>query len=364
MSSSVVLKQHGSYLSSLPVGSIIAWHRDLLKDAAHLPPGWTSCDGQKLDDPESILHGQTVPDLNGEGRFLRGGKESGIDQADQMQSHSHDDPGHTHSDEGHYHLAATHSGSGPGQYEVGDRYPSAYDYGEAAPPTMSSSANIQPSETNLGNPAETDAGPPRHGAETRPINMSVIWIMKVRQTSVAQALPAVTADPAAPQGAVYVDKQGNVGVGTSKPDARLHVNGPLLAEGISGLTFITESPPDFSDFNIFASRGWIPTPHTISLDSAGVWLVLYTVRAFRRYGERGDCTELRFTTQTGGETRERTFPGTHSGNLNLTIGTTSMTHVFAVTGPDTVTVEVKDAWNTAAVTVHMSGAHFTAIRLK
>lgn len=37
-----------------------------------LPRGWVPCNGQVLNDPESLLHGQTIPDLNGEAATVIG----------------------------------------------------------------------------------------------------------------------------------------------------------------------------------------------------------------------------------------------------------------------------------------------------
>ncbi|MCK4819031.1 hypothetical protein KA005_24875 [bacterium] len=51
MSKSVLIKQTWGFLSSLPVGSIIALHRDLLGEDGYkpkLPPGWGLWDGQPL----------------------------------------------------------------------------------------------------------------------------------------------------------------------------------------------------------------------------------------------------------------------------------------------------------------------------
>ena len=49
-----------------PVGSIIAWHPELFKQSDNdpiptLPPEWVICDGQLIDDPESLLNGKTTP---------------------------------------------------------------------------------------------------------------------------------------------------------------------------------------------------------------------------------------------------------------------------------------------------------------
>lgn len=313
MSKSATVKQNQGYLSTLPLGSIIAWHRDIDPDnyVPPLPPGWAECNGQVLDDPESILHNQKIPNLNNEGRFLRGNNVSGGAGGSVTHDHS---------------------------------FSQAYD------------RDLVP-----------DASHYTSGSWTNPSNhlppyFNVIWIMKIKQVMAAAAVAAVAAESNAPHGAVYVSKDGNVGIGTSTPVAKLHVNGPLEADGITGLTFITETPPDFRDTNITSSRGWISTPHTISLDSAGAWLVLYTVRVFRNAGDRADMSMLHLTTNTGGTTGERSFPGVSNATIQ-TSGTINVTHVFIVTGPDTVTVEVKDGTATAS-DLDLNSAHFTAIRLR
>ena len=60
----------------LPIGSISAWAKDIPGMPA-LSEGWVECNGQVLDDPQSPLNGQTIPDLNRENRFLRGNSTSG-----------------------------------------------------------------------------------------------------------------------------------------------------------------------------------------------------------------------------------------------------------------------------------------------
>jgi len=42
-----------------------------------LPANWVECNGQVLSDAGSPLNGQTLPNLNGENRFLRGAGSSG-----------------------------------------------------------------------------------------------------------------------------------------------------------------------------------------------------------------------------------------------------------------------------------------------
>jgi len=340
MTKSAAVKQNQGYFSTLPLGSIIAWHRDIDPDnyLPPLPPGWAECNGQVLDDPESILHNQKIPDLNGEGRFLRGGQASGNMQAQDWKSFS------VVSSEGSYTHDETTIPKG------GFNSPRIFG-GKWEAITI----NNQLIANQLG--FRFDA------SEVRPVNMSIIWIIKVKQVVAVSAVAAVAAESNAPHGAVYVSKDGNVGIGTSKPEAKLHVNGSLEANGITGLTFITELPPDFRDTKITTARGWIPTTHTISLDSAGTWLVLYTVRVFRNAGDRGDMSELRLTTQTGGETMGRSFPGVFNATIQ-TSGTINVTHVFVISDPDTVTVEIRDGSPTTLADLDLNGAHFTAIRLR
>ncbi len=57
------------------------------------------------------LVGQNSPDLNSDGRFLRGApdEQSGQFEEDAMLDHSHHDSGHSHEDSGHSHRDEGHS---------------------------------------------------------------------------------------------------------------------------------------------------------------------------------------------------------------------------------------------------------------
>lgn len=227
MSRSAVIKQNQGYLSILPVGVIMAWHRDLLPadGSAALPPGWVACNGQTLDDEESPLHGIKIPELNQDagtkngGYFLRGSLHSGDFQPDAMQSHTH-----TESRSGHRHSTQLGNNTGTGPDDWGAQHSDEHggNWGQA----QSSYAKVQ-----LGDPTGSTGGNPRHGKETRPANMSVIWIMKVKQVAALSAIPAVLAADRAPDGSIYVDGSGNVGVGTSTPQGRLDVAGPIRRNG-------------------------------------------------------------------------------------------------------------------------------------
>jgi hypothetical protein len=61
----------------VPIGAVIAWFKDTPGVPA-LTANFVECNGQILNDPESPLNGQFIPDLNtGLQRFLRGGLISG-----------------------------------------------------------------------------------------------------------------------------------------------------------------------------------------------------------------------------------------------------------------------------------------------
>lgn len=236
MAQSAEIRHEVGFLSTLPLGSIIAWHRDLLEQGAlSLPPGWVECNGQILDDPESPFNGHVIPNLNLvdqsdllEGReggaFLRGAPRSGELQQDELQTHTHQDRGHRHFRNAEHAAELAWRNVSP--------QPGAHGVPGPGPDRFFNLNQVESATANLAGPTAFGAGAARHGAETRPVNMSVIWIMKVKQITAAQALPAVLAHEDSPQGAVFVDQSGRVGIGTDQPSAELQVAGGLrLATG-------------------------------------------------------------------------------------------------------------------------------------
>ena len=61
---------------SVPIGAVLSWLKTFANTPS-LPAGFVECNGQVLNDGESVYNGQTIPDLNGDNRFLRGNATSG-----------------------------------------------------------------------------------------------------------------------------------------------------------------------------------------------------------------------------------------------------------------------------------------------
>lgn len=145
----------------VPIGSISAWHKSFTNTPA-LPDGWVECNGQVLSDADSVYNGQTIPDLNGDGRFLRGNSTSGTLQADEFKSHNHNPI-----------KANVHTGgsSVDAQVAFNNGYP---DNG------IGELANIANIDAQRKIPYGLHYMANTGGDETRPINMAVVWIIRVK----------------------------------------------------------------------------------------------------------------------------------------------------------------------------------------
>ena len=160
-----------SDLDIFPLGTIIPWVNKPSKNSLHaeeIPDGWVLCDGTII--AQGVWKGDKTPNLNGEGRFLRGGDPHEVLNMEEhmVEDHTHIDEGHTHTDSGHDH--------GYNEFYIGDGcgLDGCYSSPEIrSSKTETGQANIQTSTANLGGLASGNKG-----SETRPINMRVIWIMK------------------------------------------------------------------------------------------------------------------------------------------------------------------------------------------
>lgn len=129
-----------------PIGSVVAWLKSLTGTPA-IPTGWVECNGQVLDDEESLYDGVTIPDLNGslgaglKGRFLRGHSVSGEVESSQNLAHTHS-------------------------------ITPMYSY-----TNCSGTGSIDLYRGDNGNSINTQS---EGGTEARPSNYSVVWIMRVK----------------------------------------------------------------------------------------------------------------------------------------------------------------------------------------
>jgi len=80
-----VAKWNETFNCLAPVGSVMP-HLTSFTGVPTIPLGWCECDGSTISDSESPLNGVTIPDLNGDGKFLRGNTTSG---GTGTGSHSH-----------------------------------------------------------------------------------------------------------------------------------------------------------------------------------------------------------------------------------------------------------------------------------
>jgi hypothetical protein len=158
-----VLLDDGVGVGYSPVGSIVAWHKSFTNTPA-LPSNWVECNGQTLSDADSPYNGQVIPNLNGAAAgadlnngdnlgktgntFLRGDETSGVTQFDNMQGHRHTS-------------------------NLGNTAAAAY---------AALNATIVGAYSGIVLDPVTDGtnGTPRTGAVTRPRNMSVVYVMRIK----------------------------------------------------------------------------------------------------------------------------------------------------------------------------------------
>ena len=149
-----------------PVGSIVAFHKHVENPGSAVnplavPAGWVECNGGTVSDADSPIDGFAIPDLNNTGRFLRGSTTTGTDQNDAFQ--------------GHHHTMSKDS-------NILEWYQ-----------TFPGGANCVPAGncdsprhgTTVTGHYSQDPITGNHGAvnaltETRPDNMSVVWIMRIK----------------------------------------------------------------------------------------------------------------------------------------------------------------------------------------
>jgi len=148
-------------LQIVPIGSTMAWDKSMPGVPA-LPDGWVECNGQTLSDPDSPLNGQVIRSINVDKRFIRGGATSGAEQIDGFMKHWHN---------------TTYSGTA-NLYDV----PANLLTGTGA----AFAGSTRTATPSINNQTARDAmddgvtGAPRTADETRPINITMVYIMRVK----------------------------------------------------------------------------------------------------------------------------------------------------------------------------------------
>lgn len=172
-----------------PLGTIAAWvtkPHNGASDEQEIPDGWVLCDNSIIEKGQWA--GARTPNLNN-GNFLRGGE---LDQQlemeeDQVQDHQHIDNGHAHSATS---SSSSHSHSYTDYYIHGDggnyaHYPyystSSSDLDGPKSHSSTTGSSTVSVTTTVNSHTTGISGVTsgyRSGAETRPKNMKVTWIMK------------------------------------------------------------------------------------------------------------------------------------------------------------------------------------------
>lgn len=83
-----LVEKESRSIGDVPIGGIVSWAKTL-SGVPNLAEGWVECNGQVLSDGLSSLNGITIPDLNGDNRFLRGNSTSGGVGGDEAMAHTH-----------------------------------------------------------------------------------------------------------------------------------------------------------------------------------------------------------------------------------------------------------------------------------
>jgi len=82
-----LVEKESRSIGDAPIGAILAWAKSLA-GVTNLAEGWVECDGTVLVDALSPMNGQTIPDLNGDNRFMRGASTSGGTGGSETHNHT------------------------------------------------------------------------------------------------------------------------------------------------------------------------------------------------------------------------------------------------------------------------------------
>jgi len=83
-----LVEKESRSIGDVPIGGVVPWLKNLT-GVPNLPDGWVLCDGSVVSDNLSLLNGVTIPDLNGDNRFLRGNDTAGGEGGSETMAHTH-----------------------------------------------------------------------------------------------------------------------------------------------------------------------------------------------------------------------------------------------------------------------------------
>lgn len=172
--------------AEVPIGCPIPWFKHLFPSTYELPPNWVECNGQTIVDTDSPLHGKVAPNINGDGRFIRGSATSGTLQAADAVTPAHvHDMGHGHADtfsvspasHDHVERGALTGGGAPANRVRRENAINVFGDANTTTLTATAALSIAGSVTNMvGNTGSAGGS----GSETRPINISAVYIMRIK----------------------------------------------------------------------------------------------------------------------------------------------------------------------------------------
>lgn len=199
-----LIQQTQQEAENLFVGAVMAFAM------SEAPEGWLECNGDEISRTEyarlferiDVTFGEgdgettfNLPDLRG--LFVRGWDQEGLldperefatGQDDQMQTHTHVDEGHSHKgitdyNGKHKHKLIFHGVQDGGNsykgltFSISGKWFQSSDYTKKAG-KHSHNFTTKNSYSNLGEPTEFNSERPRHGNETRPKNIALLYCIK------------------------------------------------------------------------------------------------------------------------------------------------------------------------------------------
>lgn len=147
-----------------PIGGVIALHKSFTGVPA-ISDHFLEVDGSVINDPDSPLNGETLPDWNGDERFLCGHPTTtGTEKTDTMQG---------------WQTGGVIAGTT--RYGYLDADGNAPNYGAAVNFAVSYyQTGSQGSAEMITAKNDGTHGEPRIDSITQPINASIIWIMRIK----------------------------------------------------------------------------------------------------------------------------------------------------------------------------------------